>query len=102
MNWISAGTTECRFELYERLKSRFGRGHDLKFIDGKYTASCKCTGFCTFEKHEGFISQKLMEKHNCKARDCRHFLEKPSKVRGTIKKAKNIPFGTQIVPGDNL
>lgn len=81
MSWICAETIENRYELYEKLKSRFGRGHDLKCIDGKYTASCKCTGFCTFEIHEGFISHKLMEEHHCKDRDCRHFLKKPTKIR---------------------
>ena len=81
MSWIYAGERKNRYELYEGLKRRYGRGNDLKCMNGKYSASCKCTGFCTYEKHIGFITDKLMEEHCCEDRDCRHFLRKPPKLR---------------------
>ena len=84
MSWIYAGEGECRFELYEELKRLHGHGHDLKCINGRYTASSKCIGFCFCSDHSGFITDKLMLEHHCPERSCRYFLEKPAKIR-TIK-----------------
>ena len=82
MSWIQAGKDGSRYELYAEMEERYGRGHDRKCINKKYTASCKCIGYCMYEWHPGFVTHELMKKHNCLERDCKHFLAKPKKIRG--------------------
>ena len=82
MSWVYSVREGNRYELYEKMESRFGRGHERKCINGKYTASSKCTGCCLYDGHPGFVTDKLMKEHQCQERDCLHYLAKPKKIRG--------------------
>ena len=82
MSWVYAGRDGGQFELYARMEERYGRGHERRDIDRKYTASSKCIGCCLYEEHPGFVTEKIMAKHRCLEQDCRHFLPKPKKIRG--------------------
>lgn len=82
MSWIYAAREGSRYELYMEMEERYGRGHERRCINRKYTASCKCTGFCLYEKHPGFLTRVLMEEHRCCERDCLYFLARPRKTWG--------------------
>ena len=82
MSWVYAGKDGSRYELYTEMEERYGREHDRRCIDRKYTASCKCAGCCLYERHPGFLTTKHMEQHHCLEQDCKYFLQKPKKIRG--------------------
>ena len=81
MSWVSICTTEKRYELYHWMEEQYGKGHERLCIDGKKTASCKCMGCCMYGNHPGFLTEKLLEQHQCMENDCIHYLPKPRKRR---------------------
>ena len=82
MNWVYTIKEGNRYELYIEMEDRFGRGHDRRCIDREYTASSKCIGCCLYERHPGFLTEKLMAEHCCLEQDCKYFLQKPKRIRG--------------------
>ncbi len=74
MSWVNVQTTDRKYELYLWMEEQYGKGHERICIDGKRTASCKCTGCCMFEVHPGFLTAKLQERHKCMENDCISFM----------------------------
>lgn len=50
-------------------------------IDGSKQGSNLCLGYCHFEEHPGFLTEKLMRKHRCLEKGCLYFVPKPAKKR---------------------
>ncbi len=82
INWIYAAREDSRYEMYKEMEKRYSRGHERRCINRKYTASCKCTGFCLYEKRPCFMTRELIEEHRCCEQGCLYSLAKPKKVRG--------------------
>jgi len=80
MSWVSIRTTNNKYELYAYMEQQYGRGHERVCIDGKRTASCKCTGCCMYDVHPGFLTEMLRDLHRCEENNCIHYLPKPRKI----------------------
>jgi len=58
-------------------------------IDGVYRQGKKnFVGYCRYKKHRGFITEKLLKKHQCPAKGC-HYFEKFESSPYWKNKAKN-------------
>ena len=66
--------------MYERISSRHSV-HSRKSITGKYIGSSHCTGYCRFEGHSGFLTEKLEMQHHCHEKDCIYYVGKSSRIR---------------------
>ena len=45
-------------------------------IDGSITGSNKCVGYCLFDDHPGYLTEKQRHNHNCLANNCYHYIAK--------------------------
>ena len=73
-------TVESRYEQYEKqCRSKY----DRRCIDNTVTGCNKCVGYCQYEEHPGFLTEKLRQEHNCIGKQCFHYVAKP--------KEKNTP-----------
>jgi len=62
---------------YETYKKQSKAKHNIKCIDGKITGCGNYIGFCKYEGHLGFITPKLLKKHDCIKKNCDYFYAKP-------------------------
>ena len=67
------------FELAD--KPCDGFEYNRRLIDGTVTGRCACLAYCTYEEHEGFLTQKLMTEHNCIGNGCKYFSPKPKEEK---------------------
>ncbi len=66
-------TDKMTYSYFEGLcKSEYTR----KCIDNRIVGSNKCVGYCSFEEHRGFLTQKLRKKHNCIKKKCHYYIQK--------------------------
>ena len=42
-------------------------------IDNKITSRSKCKGYCVCMKHPGYLTEKLIKKHQCMEKECHYF-----------------------------
>lgn len=80
MSWINIRKAGTHFELYSQMEEQYGTGHHRITIQRKTTASSKCRGFCFYDSHPGFLTDRDITAHRCTERDCRFFLPKPQKI----------------------
>jgi len=74
MDNIVYSTETNRYNLYEKAeRSRFER----RSIDGTIVGCSKCCGYCQYEEHPGFLTEKQMKEHACLKKQCYHFIQKP-------------------------
>ena len=70
-----------QYSQYEaQSKSKYNR----KCIDGKITGCGNCVGYCVFDGHPGFLTEKLRTQHHCKSKKCFYYIEKPVRIRRGI------------------
>ena len=73
-------TATSKYEFYERQShSRYNR----RCIDNSITGCNKCVGYCQYNEHPGFLTEKLREQHNCIEKQCFHYIAKPEKKKAT-------------------
>ena len=80
---------------YNEAERLYSDGLLRKGIDGTRFNKTKSVGYCLFCEHEGFLTEKDVRSHNCKGKNCPHFLPKVSVSKG---KTKLKVTSTDIVP----
>lgn len=76
MNKTVYSAAEGQYEQYvDRLRSKQNR----RCIDNTVTGCNKCVGYCQYEGHPGFLTEKLRRKHNCIGKQCFYYVAKPQK-----------------------
>lgn len=55
-------------------------------IDGRVTGCGKCVGYCQYEGHAGYLTEKLRKKHECLEKGCFYYVPKPARKKNSIKK----------------
>lgn len=66
---------------YTYLNKRHGTNNNRRCIDGHITGCNKCVGYCNFDEHPGFLTDKLRSQHQCIAKKCHYYLAKPATIR---------------------
>jgi hypothetical protein len=74
---------------YQSYDSRHKSAHSRKCIDGTITGSSKCVGYCEYECHPGFLTEKLREKHRCLEKKCIYYIPKQKNNVHNIAKKDN-------------
>lgn len=66
---------------YENLsRSQYNR----RCIDNTIVGCSRCVGYCQYDGHPGFLTEKHRKKHNCIGKGCHYYLAKPERKRGTL------------------
>ncbi len=66
------------YDLYDytyydnKQKSPYNR----RCIDGNIVGCGRCVGYCTYQEHSGFLTEKHRKEHNCIEKGCYYFLPK--------------------------
>ena len=77
MDNIIYSTETNRYSLYEKAAhSKYER----RCIDGTTVGCSKCCGYCQYEEHPGFLTEKQMKEHSCLQKQCYHFIPKPARA----------------------
>lgn len=76
-NLIYTTDSNSYIQYEKQSNSRINR----RCIDGTLTGCGNCVGYCQYQEHPGFLTQKLRKKHSCINKQCRYYLPKPSKTR---------------------
>ena len=50
-------------------------------IDGTITGCGNCVGYCQYQEHPGFLTQKQRKEHNCIKKQCHYYLPKPARQK---------------------
>lgn len=53
-----------------KLKDIERHNHQVVRIDGICTGASKCSGYCSNNLHKGYLTEQLMQKHNCIENEC--------------------------------
>lgn len=84
---VKYSTEQNRYELYEkRSPSQYVR----RCIDNTVTGSNKCTGYCQYSGHPGFLTYKHQKEHNCIEKQCFYYLEKPKREKSTTSLSQDM------------
>lgn len=66
---------------YATLEKQFRSSHNRRCIDNTVTGCNKCVGYCQYDEHPGFLTEKLRKQHNCIGKQCFHYVAKPGKKK---------------------
>lgn len=66
---------------YATLEKQFRSSHNRRCIDNTVTGCNKCVGYCQYDLHPGFLTEKLRKQHDCIGKKCFHYLAKPEKKK---------------------
>ena len=83
---------------YDYFDRRFGKPSLKKCIDGQFTGSNKCCGFCNYSGHPGFLTQRNIADHWCLEKQCQYFVPK---VKMTAVKRKDTA-GTLLKQAESI
>ena len=61
---------------YKKIEDQKGSGYNRKCIDGRITGCSKCVGYCEYDGHPGFLTEKLRRKHDCLNKQCYYYIAK--------------------------
>lgn len=64
--------------LYKEMESRTIQNFNLRCIDGTIRGCGKCVGFCSYERHSGFLTAQMKQEHKCREKGCFYYCAKPS------------------------
>ena len=67
--------------LYDRYDKKIPSGTGRRCIDGSVTGRNKCVGYCQYCGHPGFLTQKLRDDHQCREKQCCHYVEKQARAK---------------------
>jgi len=74
MENIVFSTDVNQYAIYEKSEHSH---YERRCIDGSIVGCSKCCGYCQYEGHPGFLTEKQMKDHDCVKKQCYHFLKKP-------------------------
>lgn len=50
--------------------------YERRCINGNVVGPCKCVGYCRFDGHPGFLTDKLRHQHDCIRKQCNYYIPK--------------------------
>jgi len=62
---------------YSHYDSDYNQKYTRRLIDGTITGSNKCTAYCSYKHHAGFLTADLQAVKNCIDKNCIHYHSKP-------------------------
>ncbi len=62
--------------LYGYYEKQSRSVYSRRTIDGKTVGCSKCVGYCSYDEHTGFLTQKLRKQHNCIKKRCDYYIGK--------------------------
>lgn len=65
--------------LYKQYEKQCRSKHERRCIDNSITGCNRCVGYCRYNEHPGFLTEKLRKQHNCIGKQCFHYVAKPKK-----------------------
>lgn len=65
--------------LYKQYEKQCHSKHERRCIDNSITGCNRCVGYCRYNEHPGFLTEKLRKQHNCIGKQCFHYVAKPKK-----------------------
>ena len=72
-----------QYALYEQHSpSKYTR----QCIDHTITGCNKCLGYCRYDGHPGFLTERHIREHECLQKDCFYFLQKPKKPSEPLRR----------------
>ena len=63
-------------EGYLYIARKEGTDAHRRCIDGRFTGSNKCVGYCDCYLHRGYLTKELRKQHNCLVKECGHYVSK--------------------------
>jgi len=63
---------------YEQMSNSL---YDRRCIDGTVTGSNKCVGYCRYDGHPGFLTDKHRKVHHCMEKQCFYYVAKNKKEK---------------------
>ena len=66
------------YAYYDRhSKSRYNR----IAIDGTVVGCSRCVGYCKYDMHPGFLTEKMRKAHHCIEKGCNYYLQKDKYIK---------------------
>lgn len=62
--------------LYRILEQKESSPHHRRCINGQITGCGKCVGYCSYNGHPGYLTNKLRKEHNCIKKKCFYYVAK--------------------------
>lgn len=70
--------------LYEKYERQRDSKYNRVCIDGSVTGCGRCVGYCQFNGHPGFLTEKHLKQRNCIKKDCNYYIAKPNKQKSQV------------------
>lgn len=78
---------EKTYEAYEKLSRS---QYDRRCIDNTIAGCSRCVGYCKYEGHPGFLTEKHRKVHRCIEKGCYYYLAKPAREKTTLKRPTDL------------
>lgn len=72
----AVGSSMDNLTNYQYYDRQHGSNRERNTIDGRITGCGNCVGYCRFSDHNGFLTKKLQEGHDCVGKACRYYVPK--------------------------
>lgn len=72
--------------VYDQMEAAQKGRYNRICINGKVVGCGKCVGYCQYEGHAGYLTEKLRKKHECLEKGCFYYAPKPAREKNSIKK----------------
>ena len=73
--------TYSAVDLYSHYESNCRSKINRVCIDGRVTGCGNCVGYCQFDGHPGFLTEKQRKAHNCIGKGCFYYVARPVKAK---------------------
>jgi len=98
MNEVIYSTSQNQYASYEKASpSQYTR----RCIDSTITGCNKCLGYCRYDGHPGFLTEKHMRVHDCIAKECHYLVCKPQREKkrseSMVDQSENILIQLQSI-----
>lgn len=67
--------------MYVRYEQQSKSSINRRCIDGSVTGCGNCVGYCQYQEHPGFLTQKQRREHDCINKKCHRYIPKPQRIR---------------------
>lgn len=84
------------YNYYEKQAAKALPKYARRCIDGKVVGCSKCVGYCQYDGHPGFLTDKQRKEHRCLEKECFYYVQKSSTGRCKSQNVQNSTL-TQII-----
>lgn len=64
--------------LYREIEEKTIKNFNLRCIDGSVHGCGKCVGYCSYDRHAGFLTPEMQKEHQCIEKGCYYYYPKPA------------------------